>query len=91
MRSLAFDANAGGTTDNIAGQIGIAVVGRIGELRASDGVLLGAGKFQRAETSVAVALIQGTNGVGDVVQVTVHTPALPETQELANIKNKLEK
>ena len=23
--------------------------------------------------------------------VTVHTPALPETQELANIKNKLEK
>ena len=24
-------------------------------------------------------------------KVTVHTPALPETQELANIKNKLEK
>jgi len=26
-----------------------------------------------------------------VAVVTVHTPALPETQELANIKNKLEK
>ena len=26
-----------------------------------------------------------------IADVTVHTPALPETQELANIKNKLEK
>jgi len=26
-----------------------------------------------------------------MTMVTVHTPALPETQELANIKNKLEK
>ena len=40
MRSLAFANNSGNTTDQIAGRVEVAIIGRISKLRTSSAVLV---------------------------------------------------